>query len=214
MRNTTMKNKYTKIVTPIGIAQYPWLSSPDTKFSEVGDYKTNLILSKKGAQDVISMIDTAREESVKLGAEKSNGKKVEQAYPPYYDEVDDDGKPTGNVILKLKCKAKVTTKSGESFENKPTLFDAKGKPMLNVNVWGGSELKVSAELIQYFTSMVGAGVSMRLRAAQIIKLIEGGSNSSGYGFKEEEGYEHSETQSTEEFTSDTKTEVQEDKDDF
>ena len=42
-----MKNKYTKIVTPVGIAQYPWLSSPDTKFSEVGDYKTNLILSKK-----------------------------------------------------------------------------------------------------------------------------------------------------------------------
>ena len=64
--------------------------------------------------------------------------------------------------------------------------------MLNVNVWGGSELKVSAELIPYFTSMVGAGVSMRLRAAQIIKLIEGGSNSSGYGFKEEEGYEHNE----------------------
>ena len=209
-----MKNKYTKIVTPIGIAQYPWLSSPDTKFSEVGDYKTNLILSKKDAQDVISMIDTAREESVKIGAEKSNGKKVKQADPPYYDEVDDDGKPTGNVILKFKCKAKVTTKSGESFENKPTLFDAKGKPMLNVNVWGGSELKVSAELIPYFTSMVGAGVSMRLRAAQIIKLIEGGSNSSGDGFKEEEGYEHSETQSTEEFTSDTKTEVQEDKDDF
>ena len=62
--------------------------------------------------------------------------------------------------------------------------------MLNVNVWGGSEIKVSAELIPYFTSMVGAGVSMRLRAAQIINLIEGGSNSSGYGFKEEEGYEH------------------------
>ena len=96
-----MKNKYTKIVTPVGIAQYPWLSSPDTKFSEVGDYKTNLILSKKDAQDVISMIDTAREESVKIGAEKSNGKKVKQADPPYYDEVDDDGKPTGNVILKL-----------------------------------------------------------------------------------------------------------------
>jgi len=209
-----MKNKYTKIVTPIGIAQYPWLSSPDTKFSEVGDYKTNLILSKKDAQDVISMIDTAREESVKIGAEKSNGKKVKQADPPYYDEVDDDGKPTGNVVLKFKCKAKVTTKSGESFENKPTLFDAKGKPMTNVNVWGGSELKVSAELIPYFTSMVGAGVSMRLRAAQIINLIEGGSNSSGYGFKEEEGYEHSDTQTTEEFTSDTKTEVQEDKDDF
>jgi hypothetical protein len=62
--------------------------------------------------------------------------------------------------------------------------------------------------------MVGAGVSMRLRAAQIINLIEGGSNSSGYGFKEEEGYEHSDTRSTEEFTNDAPTEIPEDKDDF
>lgn len=210
----TTKNRYTKIVTPKGVAQYPWLSSPDTKFSEIGEYKTNLIVGKKEASDIIKMIDTAREESMKLAAEKSNGKKIKQADAPYFDEVDDDGKPTGNVIFKFKCKAKVTTKSGESFENKPTLFDAKGKPMLNINVWGGSEIKVSAELIPYFTSMVGAGVSMRLRAAQIIKLIEGGSNSSGYGFKEEEGYEHSETKTTEEFENDSKTEVSEDKDDF
>jgi hypothetical protein len=209
-----MKNKYTKIVTPIGVAQYPWLTQADTKFSEVGEYKTNLIVNKKDAQEVIKIIDTAREESTKNAVEQSKGKKVKVADAPYYDEVDDDGKPTGNVIFKFKCKAKVTTKSGESFENKPTLFDAKGKPMLNVNVWGGSEIKVSAELIPYFTSMVGAGVSMRLRAAQIIKLIEGGSNSSGYGFKEEEGYEHSETTMTEEFANDSKTEVSEDKDDF
>lgn len=209
-----MKNKYTKIVTPKGFAQYPWLSSPDTKFSEIGEYKTNLILNKKDAQDIVKSIEGVREESMKLAAEKSNGKKVKQADAPYFDEVDEEGKPTGNVIFKFKCKAKVTTKSGDTFENKPTLFDAKGKPMLNVNVWGGSEIKVSAELIPYFTSMVGAGVSMRLRAAQIINLIEGGSNSSGYGFKEEEGYEHSDTQSTEEFTNDAPTEIPEDKDDF
>ena len=30
--------------TPQGVAQYPWLSKPDTKFSEEGDYKVNLII--------------------------------------------------------------------------------------------------------------------------------------------------------------------------
>ena len=85
MRKTIMtKNKYTKIVTPIGVAQYPWLSSPDTKFSEIGDYKTNLILSKKDAQEVIKMIDTAREESTKNAVEQSKGKKVKVADAPYY----------------------------------------------------------------------------------------------------------------------------------
>ena len=84
MRKTIMttKNRYTKIVTPKGVAQYPWLSSPDTKFSEVGEYKTNLIVGKKDAQDIIKMIDTAREESLKLAAEKTNGKKIKHPDAP------------------------------------------------------------------------------------------------------------------------------------
>ena len=185
------KINYTKVVTPKGIAQYPWLHAPDTKFSEVGDYRTNLIISKDEAKDLISKIDTVIEEAVTLGKEKSKGKQVKQADPPYFDEVDDDGNPTGNVIFKFKCKAKITTKTGETFPNKPVVVDAKGKPVQNVNIWGGSEIKVSAELIPYFTSMVGAGVSMRLKAAQVLKLVEG--NNSSFGFKEEEGYQHAPT---------------------
>ena len=64
--------------------------------------------------------------------------------------------------------------------------------MTDCNVWSGSEMKVSAELVPYYTAMVGAGVSMRLRAVQITKLVEGGNgNAKGYGFGEEEGYEQS-----------------------
>ena len=85
------KINYTKVVTPKGIAQYPWLHAPDTKFSEVGDYRTNLIISKDEAKDLISKIDTVIEEAVTLGKEKSKGKQVKQADPPYFDEVDDDG---------------------------------------------------------------------------------------------------------------------------
>ena len=91
---------------------------------------------------------------------------------------------------KFKCKAKVTTKSGESFDNKPAIFDAKGNPLTNINIWGGTQMKVSAELIPYYTNMVGAGVSLRLRAVQILKLVEGGTDSSGFGFEKEDGYEH------------------------
>ena len=47
-----MKNKNVKIITPSGIAQYPWLTTADTKFSETGEFKTNLILSKKDALPV------------------------------------------------------------------------------------------------------------------------------------------------------------------
>ena len=65
---------------------------------------------------------------------------------------------------------------------------------IDANVWSGSEMKVSAELIPYYTAMAGAGVSMRLRAVQITKLVEGGSsNAKGYGFdKVKDGYEQPE----------------------
>ena len=44
-----MKNNYKRIVTGIGVSQYAWLTSPDTRFDEVGHYKTNLILSGEDA---------------------------------------------------------------------------------------------------------------------------------------------------------------------
>ena len=49
-------------------------------------------------------------------------------------------------------------------------------------------MKASAELVHWFTAMAGAGVSLRLRAVQITKLVEGGSgNAEGYGFEAVDG---------------------------
>jgi hypothetical protein len=188
-----------KIVTPKGIAQYPHLTKADTKFSEVGEFKTSLILPKQDASEILKAVDRVCGQSLNLAKDKTKGEAIKEAPKPYQNEVDDSGKETGNVVIKFKCKAKVTTKSGESFDNKPAIFDAKGNPLTNVNIWGGTQMKVSAELIPYYTNMVGAGVSLRLRAVQILKLVEGGTDSSGFGFEKEDGYEHhTETVITEE----------------
>jgi len=49
-------------------------------------------------------------------------------------------------------------------------------------------MKVSAELMPWYTAMAGAGVSLRLRAVQITELVEGGAGSAeGYGFDKVEG---------------------------
>tara|TARA_B100001996_G_scaffold201803_1_gene154497 strand:+ start:6863 stop:7477 length:615 start_codon:yes stop_codon:yes gene_type:complete len=187
-----LKNNYTRIVTGVGVSQYAWLTSPDTRFDEVGHYKTNLILSGQEAEDLKSKIDAEITKSVALAKEKAKGKNVKQSVTPYEDDTDDTGKATGKTIFKFKTKAQITTKDGKLIPNRVAIFDAKGTPMIDTNIWSGSEMKVSAELVPYYTAMVGAGVSMRLRAVQITKLVEGGNaNAKGYGFDEEEGYEHS-----------------------
>ena len=187
------KNSYVKVVSPVGVSQYAWLTTPDTRFDETGHYKTNLILKAKDALSLKTQIDGEIKKSLTLAKEKAKGKAIKQANSPYEDELV-DGKPSGNVIFKFKTKAQIITKDGKVIPNRVALFDSMGKPMIDANVWSGSEMKVSAELIPYYTAMAGAGVSMRLRAVQITKLVEGGSsNAKGYGFDNvKDGYEQPE----------------------
>ena len=187
-----MKNNYTKVVTGVGVSQYAYLTQPDTRFDEIGHYKTNLILSGQDADTLKAAINEELTKSVALAKEKAKGKNIKTAPAPFEDELDDDGQPTGSTVFKFKTKAQITTKDGKIIPNRVAIFDSKGTPMTDCNVWSGSEMKVSAELVPYYTAMVGAGVSMRLRAVQITKLVEGGNgNAKGYGFGEEEGYEQS-----------------------
>jgi len=187
-----MKNNYTKVVSGVGVSQYAWLTQPDTRFDEIGHYKTNLILSGQDADTLKAAINEELTKSVALAKEKAKGKNIKTAPAPFEDELDDDGQPTGSTVFKFKTKAQITTKDGKIIPNRVAIFDSKGTPMTDCNVWSGSEMKVSAELVPYYTAMVGAGVSMRLRAVQITKLVEGGNgNAKGYGFGEEEGFEQS-----------------------
>ena len=187
------KNNNVKVVSPVGVSQYAWLTTPDTRFDETGHYKTNLIINAKEAQSLKAQIDAEIKKSVALAKEKAKGKAIKEAPRPYDDEMI-DGKASGNVIFKFKTKAKIIAKDGKVIPNRVALFDSAGKPMIDANVWSGSEMKVSAELIPYYTAMAGAGVSMRLRAVQVTKLVEGGSsNAKGYGFdKVKDGYEQPE----------------------
>ena len=193
------KNNNVKVVSPVGVSQYAWLTTPDTRFDETGHYKTNLIINGKEAQSWKTQIDAEIKKSGALAKEKAKGKAIKEAPRPYDDEMI-DGKASGNVIFKFKTKAKIIAKDGKVIPNRVALFDSAGKPMIDANVWSGSEMKVSAELIPYYTAMAGAGVSMRLRAVQVTKLVEGGSsNAKGYGFeKVKDGYEQPEAVAVEE----------------
>jgi hypothetical protein len=164
--------------TPKGIAAYPWLSRPDTKFSEEGEYKVNLILPKEDAKPIIEQINGVFAENVKEETKKNKGKEIKTANPPYMDELDDEGKPTGNIIIKFKSKAAY----------KPAIFDSKGTVMIESNIWAGSEVRVNGSIAPYYTSMIGAGVALRLRAVQVIQYVEGSQGADRFGFEEEAGF--------------------------
>lgn len=186
------RKDYESIVTPEGIAIYPHLNRPDvykdpnSGISGKPQYKVNLSLSSKEATPIVEKISAAKEAALGM---IPPGKKARESDDPYYNELDSEGQETGRVVFKFKMNAEIK-KDGRTIELSPKLFDSKGSLMTDCDdIWGGSKLRVSADMIPYYVAAVGAGVSLRLKAVQVIELkTGGGADASAYGFEETQGF--------------------------
>jgi hypothetical protein len=185
------KPKNPRYTTPAGIFQYPYLNKPDTKFNPDGEYKLKLEVPGENAQALITFLDEQHEAAIAKAKKDNPGKKIKEGSVPY--DVNED---TAKVSVAFKLKAKVTPKNGDPFEQKPAIFDAKGKPLgAEVKIGGGTKGKLAYEIVPYYTAIAGAGISLRLKAVQVIDLKEfgGGASADAYGFGEEDGYEAEDT---------------------
>ena len=168
-------------VSVAGEAIYPHLMKPDVRFNELGEYKVTLKIGKQDASQMVKDINQAIEDSLAKAQKDNKGKTVKSAPKPFKEE-------SGNVFFKFKMKASgVNKKTQEKFTQRPQLLDSKKNPIANnTSIWGGSIMKIAYQPVPYYTPMLGAGVSLRLKAAQIIKLVEGKADNV---FKEEDGFE-------------------------
>lgn len=189
------KPKNPRYVTEAGIAVFPYLIEPDTEYDVNGEYKTKLRLDPEASlstdkgKDLGSLqefLDEMLEKAVEKAKEENpKVKKIKEADAPY--TFDDEN---GDLLVNFKLKASGKTRDGKEFTQAPALFDAKGKPFEGDEIWGGSKIKVAFEVIPFYTKMIGAGITLRLKAAQILELRQGGGASAdAYGFGAEEGYD-------------------------
>lgn len=225
-----MADKRATFVTPRGVAVYPRLNEPDTKYNAAGTYSLRLRLPAEQAQPLIDRIESmlsekyeaTKAELIEAGKAKMKDGKVlmlkdgkptkdkdgslktlEMADKCYRMTLDDDGEETGEVEFNIKMTASgVSKKTGKPWSRKPRLFDSKNKLLPSgVAIWGGSEVEVAGEFNPFYTT-VGVGVSMRLEAVRVIKLVSGGNrDAGGYGFGEavEGGYEAADEDAATEF---------------
>ena len=168
-------------VSVAGEAIYPHLMKPDVRFNELGEYKVTLKVAKQDASQMVKDINQAIEDSLAKAQKDNKGKTVKSAPKPFKEE-------SGNVFFKFKMKASgVNKKTQEKFTQRPQLLDSKKNPISpSTSIWGGSIMKIAYQPVPYYTPMLGAGISLRLKAVQVIKLVEGKSNNV---FKEEDGFE-------------------------
>lgn len=190
------KPKQEKFTTPKGVAVYPRLTEPDTKFNAAGVFSVKLRLSEEDAQPFIDRIEALAKEKFEAekaelmkgdGKAKAKAKSLKYADKPYKAAVDDNGDETGEIEINFKMNHKVTIKGKETLLY-PKIFDAAGKELKPAPaIWGGSVIKVAGQF-NPFSTTVGVGVSLRLSAVQVLELVSsGGGNAESFGFGAEEG---------------------------
>jgi hypothetical protein len=191
-----------KFRTPIGIAVYPRLNAPDTKYKPEGEYSAKIRLSEDDAAPLMKRIDELaaakfdEEKNLLLEAKKMSAyKTLKMTDLPYKAVFDSEGEETGEVEFNVKMKAQYTAKDNTVVKMTPRLFDASTPPQPlapSVQIWGGSLIKVAGEF-NPFATKIGVGVSLRLSAVQVITLVTGGSKGSdagSFGFEgEADGYQ-------------------------
>jgi hypothetical protein len=160
-----------------------------------------LLLPIGKAEPLIALIDKAMVEAL-AQAKKDNPAYAKRITPaadkPYRAVLDQGGKGTGDVAFHFRRLAKFTGgQTGETRIERPDLYDSKCRPLdpMKVNVGDGSTVKLAFQIYSFYTAVIGAGVSLRLRAVQVLKLIEPSDRvtAKDYGFVEEDGYEAGES---------------------
>lgn len=214
MATTNKRPAFAKGFSPAGIAVFPALNKPDTKFNADGVYKVKLRVTDEEAQPLIDKVAALAEQHLKDTkadltaqlAEATDGKKkkalkdalagIKMADSSITDDVDDEGDPNGFKLLGFKSPSSYKSKKDLDDEGNPkpvpiriTICAANGKPIASPPaIWGGSKLVIAYELRPFYTASVGVGVSLRLTGAQILELKTGGQGGGNPGFASQEGY--------------------------
>ena len=174
-----------------GTALWAKVFEPDTKFNPLGDYSINLQMpladSVAMSEQLDGIVQAKFKEAIKEDPRLKNTLTTQEVCQPVYDR--DTGDDTGNVEFKFKLKAKVQKRDGTYYEQQPAVLDSKKVPMGKDTLIGnGSKVKVAFEPITYvMASTKKVGVSLRLKAVQVIDLVEYGQSAASV-FDEEDGY--------------------------
>ena len=182
------------VTSPKAKALWCKFKEPDTKFNHKGEYSTSLVLDPndtavaKYIDRLEELRDMAYNETCEtLGAAKAKAVRVADVFAEEYDQ---DGNPTGNIIVKVKMN-NVEDRKDRGDTAEILVVDAK-KNKLSIKeaplVGNGSVIRaVSYANPYYMASTKTVGISHIWSKMQIIELNEytGGG---GDDFDEEDGF--------------------------
>jgi hypothetical protein len=172
------------ITTPKGKAVWPRIDTPDTKFDEDGVYSCKLHVSEGDFKAFEAIVKPKLDAAYKEECSRQGKDKIRMAASSPL-RINDEG----DHEIYAKQKAKVHTKSKGTLEFTIAAVDSQGKKIDMPKIGSGSTLKMAVEVNTWFVPSQGFGYTLRLRAVQVLELIEYGGGDSSFGFgAEADGY--------------------------
>lgn len=172
------------ITTPKGKAVWPRIDTPDTKFDEDGVYSCKLHVSEGEFKAFEAIVKPKLDAAYKEECSRQGKDKIRMAASSPL-RINDEG----DHEIYAKQKAKVHTKSKGTLEFTIAAVDSQGKKIDMPKIGSGSTLKMAVEVNTWFVPSQGFGYTLRLRAVQVLDLIEYGGGDSSFGFgAEADGY--------------------------
>lgn len=171
-----------------GLAQYPHLNKPDSKFNPDNPlFKTGLKLSGDTALAMKTKVDEAAEAAFADWFENGEGKSIPQpkrkefaVYRPYEEVYDDDGNPTGDIVFDFKQNANIKLRDGTVKRVEIGIYDKDGNAVKDVLVRHGSEIRINYTMRPIpMKSLKQVGVRLDFGRVQVRKWAEG--NAGGFG---------------------------------
>ena len=173
------------ITTPKGKAVWPRIDTADTKFDEDGVYSCKLHVTEGDFKAFEAIVKPTLDAAYKEECSRQGKDKIRMA-PSSPLRINDEG----DHEIYAKQKAKVHTKSKGTLEFTIAAVDSQGKKIAMPKIGSGSILKMAVEVNTWFVPSQGFGYTLRLRAVQVLDLVEyggGGDGSFGFG-AEADGY--------------------------
>ena len=166
--------------SPVAVASFPKILEPDAKFGSPA-YSVGLVFdpSDPAFKALESDILKAHGEAVKYAEEnapktrdnKGNVKPLAVVDPPISVQLDRDKNPTGKMVVKFKLNAAFKDRKTGAERLRPLpVYNGKAQPWpKNVEVGGGSRLRVYYDVSPFYTAGIGVGVSLRMSAVVVVE---------------------------------------------
>jgi hypothetical protein len=158
-------------ISPFGVAIYPHLNTPDGKFDPENpaySVKLGLPLDAADTQEFLAKLDLEHDFAVTVARKENGGKDITVSAKPYEINTEEN-----QAVIKFKLKSKgKSNRTGEAWTNRLAIFGPAKQPLSETEiVGGGSKIRVAFFISNYYTAMIGAGISLRMKSVQVTELV-------------------------------------------